>query len=196
MRWPAPLEEDRGQRHHPDFPRDIGVVKLDPAKAIGAEQHPQSEEGDERRDSRARGAEGDDDARRQDATDDQQEKARVHPPVSSGIRAMRPRLGRYRRTSSVRSFPAASRSPARSSASADSASCVVSSETAFPSVTYLASQRSAASEAREGRTLAARSVCRYRPAMPHYEVLSTTSHGGRFGQTSATPSVTRAWSGP
>jgi hypothetical protein len=38
----------------------------------------------------------------------------------------------YRRTSSVRSFAAASRLPARSSDSAASANCVLSSETAFP----------------------------------------------------------------
>src|SRR5207247_846818 len=43
-----------------------------------------------------------------------------------------------------RSFAAASRSPARSSARAETASCAFSGETALPSVTYRASQRSAA----------------------------------------------------
>jgi hypothetical protein len=44
----------------------------------------------------------------------------------------------------VSSLAAASRSPARSSANADSASWALSSETAFPSVTYRASHRNAA----------------------------------------------------
>ena len=42
------------------------------------------------------------------------------------------------------SFAAESRSPARSSASADVASCIFKSVTAFPSVAYRASQRRAA----------------------------------------------------
>jgi hypothetical protein len=48
---------------------------------------------------------------------------------------------RYCRASSDSSFAAASRSPARSSGRAESASCALSSETAFPSLTYRARHR-------------------------------------------------------
>ena len=46
------LEEDRRQRHHAHLPRELGVVELDSAQAVGAEQHPEPEERDQRRHAR------------------------------------------------------------------------------------------------------------------------------------------------
>jgi len=70
----------------------------------------------------------------------------TEPGVVS-IRRMRRRareLSHYRLASSTRSFAACSRSPARSSARANTASCAFRSVTVLFSVTYRASQRRAA----------------------------------------------------
>ena len=83
----AALEEDRRQRHHAHLPGELGVVELDSTQAVGAEQHPEPEERDQRGHAGTRRAESHDDARRQHAADDQEDQALVHGPILSGIPA-------------------------------------------------------------------------------------------------------------
>jgi hypothetical protein len=60
---------------------------------VGPEQHPEPEERDERGDTRSCRAERDDDARREDAAEDQEEEALVHAPIfpASASGGFRPR---------------------------------------------------------------------------------------------------------
>ena len=55
----AALVEDRDEADDADRARQLGVVELDPAGPVGPEQHPESEEGDERGHAGPRGAEAD-----------------------------------------------------------------------------------------------------------------------------------------
>jgi hypothetical protein len=71
-REPA-LEQDRSKRDHTHLPRQVGIVEGNPARALRSEQHPEAEEDDKRRNAGARGAERNDDARRQHAADDQKD---------------------------------------------------------------------------------------------------------------------------
>jgi len=89
-RQPA-LEEDRSQTDDADLARELGVVELDPAGTVGAEQHPEREEGYERGDAGPMGAERDDDARQQDRTDEQKHGAFVHASIFTGASRRRRR---------------------------------------------------------------------------------------------------------
>ena len=55
-RLQAALVEDRDEPDDADVARELGVVELDPARAVRAEQHPEREERDERRARPARAA--------------------------------------------------------------------------------------------------------------------------------------------
>ena len=65
----------------PTCARELGVVELDPARAVGAEKHPQRQEGDEHGHSRASRAERDEDARGQHRPDDEKHDAFVHVDI-------------------------------------------------------------------------------------------------------------------
>jgi hypothetical protein len=69
---------------------ELGVVELDPAETVGAEQHPESQERDQRGDAGTGRAERDQDARRQDAADDQEKQALVHAPIFPATAPGRP----------------------------------------------------------------------------------------------------------
>jgi hypothetical protein len=62
-RQPA-LEEDRCQCDHAHLARELGIVELDPAETVGAEQHPEPQERDQGGDARTGRTERDHDARR------------------------------------------------------------------------------------------------------------------------------------
>ena len=61
------LVEDQREADDAHLARELGVVELDSARAVRAEQHPEAEERDENGEAGARRAERDDDARRQNA---------------------------------------------------------------------------------------------------------------------------------
>jgi hypothetical protein len=71
------LEENRRQARHADRARQLGIVELDPARAVGAEQHAKRKERDERRHPDACGAERDENASSTDRADDEQHRADV-----------------------------------------------------------------------------------------------------------------------
>ena len=74
----AALVEDRDEADDADRARELRVVELDPARPVGPEQHPESDEGDECGDTGPRRAEPDEDARGEHAADDQQEGPGFH----------------------------------------------------------------------------------------------------------------------
>ena len=80
----AALVEDRDEADDADLARQLGVVELDPAGAVRPEQHPEGEEGDERRHACARRAEADGDAGGQHGADEQEHGALVHACHSRG----------------------------------------------------------------------------------------------------------------
>ena len=91
-RLQAALVEDQREPDDADLPGELGIVELDPARAVGAEQHPDREEGREHGQPRSRGTEGDENAARQDAADEQKQKALVHAPIFP-VRAQSDPLG-------------------------------------------------------------------------------------------------------
>ena len=74
----AALVEDRGEADDPDLAGELGVVELDPARAVRAEQHPEREEGDEDGEPGPGCAERDDDAGGEDRPDEEEHGAFVH----------------------------------------------------------------------------------------------------------------------
>jgi hypothetical protein len=84
-REPA-LVEDRGKRDDPDRPRELGVVEVDPARPIRAEQHPERQEREQRRHPDTRGAEGHENAPGQDRPGQKERRALVHAPIVAARR--------------------------------------------------------------------------------------------------------------
>ena len=84
-RQPA-LVEDHRQTDDADRARDMRIVELDPAGAIGAEQHPEPEEGDEHRHVQPGGGEcGGDRAGEHGADEEQQGPGFQQRPPSSRV---------------------------------------------------------------------------------------------------------------
>jgi hypothetical protein len=75
------LVEEEPQADDAHTPRELGVVEVDAAGTIRAEQHPEAEEGDENRQPGSLCYESDHDARREDRAYDQEQKALVHEAI-------------------------------------------------------------------------------------------------------------------
>ena len=75
------LEEDQDEADDADLPRELDVVELDPAGAVGAEKHSQRQEGHEHGNSRASRAERDEYARGQHRPDEEKRNAFVHVDI-------------------------------------------------------------------------------------------------------------------
>ena len=75
------LEEDQDEPDDADLTRELGVVELDPAGAVGAEQHSQRQEGHEHGNSCASRAERDEHARGQHCPDEEKRNAFVHVDI-------------------------------------------------------------------------------------------------------------------
>ena len=73
--------QDRREADDADGSRKLGVVELDPARTVRAEQHPEREERDQRRNADSRGAEGDDDAAGEDRADEEEHRPDFHAPL-------------------------------------------------------------------------------------------------------------------
>jgi len=91
------LVENQRQSGDPDLARQLGVVELDPARPIGAQQHSEAQERDQDRQAGARGAERDDDAGAENRTYEQEEEPFVHERIFSGhtLFGRRRRLGPF-----------------------------------------------------------------------------------------------------
>ena len=87
------LVEDRRQAGDPDGPRELGVVEVDSAGTIRAEQHAEHEKGDERRNPDTRGADRDGHADREDPANEQEERAGFHASIFPGRAGSRGRPG-------------------------------------------------------------------------------------------------------
>ena len=77
----AALVEDQREPDDADLPRELRVVELDPARAVGAEQHPDRQERREHGQPRSCSTERDEDAARQNAADEQKQKTLVHASI-------------------------------------------------------------------------------------------------------------------
>ena len=99
----AALVEDQREPDDADLARELGVVELDPARPVRAEQHPEREERRQHRQPGPGGAERDDDAAGEDRADQQEHQA------------LRPRsyLSRWESAPPRGTLPAWRRVPAR-----------------------------------------------------------------------------------
>jgi hypothetical protein len=75
------LIEDQDEARDADSPREHGVVELDPTWPVRTEQHPETEEGDQHRQSRPCRDERDHDARGKNCSHDQQQGPLVHGAI-------------------------------------------------------------------------------------------------------------------
>ena len=99
-RQPA-LEEDRGQGDHAQTLGELVVVEIDPAGAVGPEQHAETEEEKEARHAQAARQQGRGERRREQSTGDEDELAVAHREPSLLRRATRQKLPtRRKRTGS------------------------------------------------------------------------------------------------
>jgi hypothetical protein len=85
-RGETPLEEDGREPDDTDGPCELGVVELDPARTVRAEQHPEREKGDQRRNAHPRGTERDESAPGENRADHEQHRSDVHLRIFTGRR--------------------------------------------------------------------------------------------------------------
>jgi hypothetical protein len=80
------FEQDQDEADDADLTRELGVVELDPAGTVGAEEHPQGEEADENRHAGTCGTECEQDARTEHGPDDEESYAFVHADILAAPR--------------------------------------------------------------------------------------------------------------
>ena len=80
-RLQSALEQDQDEADDPDLASELGVVEIDPARAVGAEEHPERQEGDQKRYARASRAQRDQHARREHRADEEENDAFVHADI-------------------------------------------------------------------------------------------------------------------
>ncbi len=75
------LEQDQDEADDSDLACELGVVEVDTARPVRAEEHSEREEEDQDGDAGTRGAEGDQDTRRQQRTYEQESESLVHRDI-------------------------------------------------------------------------------------------------------------------